>query len=543
MSEFAEPEVFGGKPGGAGGRPRGAAGQPGGGHPRPLSMSEALVSRRAVLGGIAAGVAVTATGCSHAPAASALRTGPSGSSGSTGGATSRAGRATSVPWQDLAASIQGDVLLPGDPGYAQAKELFNPRWDTIRPAAVVEVASSDDVSEAITFARKYGVACRPKAGGHSYVGASTIRGGMVVSVSRLDHTTYDASTQIATVGAGSKLYPVHAALAGHGRTIPTGTCPTVGAAGLTLGGGVGVASRQYGLTADQLVSARMVSASGAVREIDAQRTPNLLWALKGGGGGNFGVVTLLRYHTQPALSFGFFILDFSWSHAAAVLRGWAARIGPMPHSAWANVHLDASSDGSTDVRIVGVCRDGDQDTEAAAMEAAIGYDATDSSLFTKSFLDGIQFLGGGTSSPRQGFAAGSDVVASMSTTLSNALVKVIADRAASRHSGTAILDPLTGAVHGHTPTATAFPWRRHLADIQWYLNMPAHPTLDQIHAAYDWIAQAHSAVAGSSVGGYVNYLEPRRTVGSYYGANFARLKSIKAQVDPDHFFTSPYGIP
>jgi FAD/FMN-containing dehydrogenase len=446
-------------------------------------------------------------------------------------------------WNALARSLQGDLVRPGDSDYFEAKELFNPRWDSARPLAVVEAASAGDVSVAISFARHWKLNVRPKAGGHSYVGASTGTGTLVISTSRLTGVHYDPADETVVVGAGAHLYPVHRVLAGHGRTIPTGTCPTVGAAGLTLGGGIGIASRQYGLTCDQLYSAQIVTADAGVRKANATSNPHLFWALRGGGGGNFGIVTQLSFHTQPTTSLGFFLQTFPWSHAAGVVRGWANRIRVMPETTWANLHLEASSDGTSQARVVGVCLAGHQTAEAAAMEDAIGVQAFDTSLFTKSYLDGVEFLGGGTTSPRQGWAAGSDVLPTMTVPVSQAIVKLIADRAASRRSGVAILDPLTGAVHARLPGGTAFPWRRHLCDIQWYLDMPDHPTIEQVHAAYTWIATAHKSVASISSGGYVNYLEPRRAVASYYGGNLGRLQSVKRLWDPDNVFDTPYAIP
>lgn len=467
--------------------------------------------------------------------------------GSTPRALAKVRSSDSVPpesaWRALAAGLDGDLVRPGDSDYFDAKELFNPRWDAVKPLAVVEAATSQDVTEAIRFAQHYSLEVRPKSGGHSYVGASSSRGGIVVSTARMTRVQYDAASLTATIGAGARLYPVHSALAAHGRTIPTGTCPTVGATGLTVGGGLGVASRAYGLTCDQLYGARIVTADGVIRTVSADTNPNLLWALRGGGGGNFGIVTLLQYHTQPTTSLGFFLLSFPWSSAAAVVRGWSSRIKVMAGSTWANLHLEAGADGSTQARVVGVCAPGHETAEAHAMEAAIGVDASTTSLFTKTYLAGVQFLGGGTTSPRQGWAAGSDVLPTMTVPASQALVRVIANRAASRHSGVAILDPLTGAVQHVEPGGTAFPWRRHLCSIQWYLDMPAHPTLAQIHAAYGWIATAHSSVSSLSSGGYVNYLEPRRHVSSYYAGNLARLQSVKHTYDPDGFFSSPYAIP
>jgi FAD/FMN-containing dehydrogenase len=407
----------------------------------------------------------------------------------------------------------------------------------------VEATTPQDVSESIKFAQKYSLRIRPKAGGHSYVGASSATGVIVVSTARMSHVSYDAAAHTATVGAGARLYPVHSVLASHGRTIPTGTCPTVGAAGLTMGGGIGIASRSAGLTCDQLASAQIVTADGVIRSASAGTNPDLLWALRGGGGGNFGIVTRFVYHTQPTSSLGFFLQTWTWTSATKVIRGWASRMKQADHSTWANLHLTANSSGTAGVNTVGVCAPGHETAEAHALESAIGVDATSTQLFTKTYLAGIQFLGGGTTSQRQGWAAGSDVLSTITSGSAQALVRVIADRAHSHHAGVAILDPLTGAVRSHATDATAYPYRHHLCDIQWYLTMPDHPTVDQIHAAYNWIDTCHNAVSRWSSGGYVNYLEPRRHVASYYGTNFGRLTSVKRAHDPHNFFDTPWSIP
>lgn len=506
---------------------------------REPSACEHPIERRVLLKGAAVGAALL-TSCSlH-------RTGTP-SRPVVAGMPARRGAALTAPppgaWSTLASQLAGDLVRPGDPDYPEAKQLFNPRWDSLRPVAVVEALSPHDVSLAIDFAQHWKLNVRPKAGGHSYVGASDATGSMMISTSRMTSVQYDAAHQTVAVGAGAKLYPVHQALAAHGRTIPTGTCPTVGAAGLTLGGGLGIASRQYGLTCDQLFAAQIVTADGAVRTASSTSNSNLLWALRGGGGGNFGVVTLLHYNTQPTTSLGFFLLGFPWARSPAVVRGWSSRMTVAPRTTWANLHLEASSNGALAARIVGVCAPGHESAEAAAMEAAIGVDATSTQLFTKSYLEAVQFLGGGTTSQQQGWAAGSDVLPRMTAPIASAITHVIADRAHSGHGGVAILDPLTGAVHARGPTGTAFPYRRHLCSIQWYLSMPDHPTLPEINAAYDWIQTCHESVSSLSSGGYVNYLEPRRRVLTYYGQNFARLQTVKRSYDPGDFFSTRYTIP
>jgi FAD/FMN-containing dehydrogenase len=450
---------------------------------------------------------------------------------------------TQADWNALRRDIDGDVIQKGDSGYARAHQLFDPRFDDLHPLAVVECTSAADVATAISFAKQKKLRCRPKAGGHSYVGASSLKGGMVIDVSRITTASYDASTKIATIGAGKQLYHAHLALANHGRTIPTGTCPTVAAAGLTLGGGLGIASRQFGLTCDQLAGLTMVTADAKKKTVNASQHSDLFWASRGGGGGNFGIVTSMRFHTQPTYRVGFFILYFPWSHAAKVVRGWSKRVRQMPRQAWANLHLDASSDGATSIHIVGACHAGDEESEAAAMQSAIGVRTTSERVFQTTYMDGIEFLGGGTTSSRQAFAAGSDVIASMSSDLAQTMVRLVRHRANNGKSVSAILDPLTGKVSDIKPKATAFPWRNHVCDIQWYIGLPNGASNSAVRSAYNWIGNAHEKVRPYSAGGYVNYLEPGRGLASYYGPNFQRLKQIKAQVDPHGFFHSAYTIP
>ena len=516
---------------------------------RQLGMSPtAPVTRRGVLKAGALGAATVATAaCTPSftgdsrPAASSSPAAVTSSAPSVDESSPHRGPGA-ADWRALAHSIDGDVVHRADGDFTRVSRLFNRRFDGVRPLAVVEVASAHDVQEAIGFARRFGLRARPKAGGHSYVGASTVPDGLVIDVARIRAVHYDSASHVVSVGAGAPLYDVHASLAAHGRTIPTGTCPTVATAGLALGGGIGVASREHGLTCDQMAGVTIVTADGQVRVANAEQNRDLFWACRGGGGGNLGIVTSFRFSAQPSRRTGFFLLSFPWSSASAVVRGWARRVREMRRSSWANLHLEAGSDGSASVRVVGTCRAGDADSEAAAMEAAVGVDATSVSTFDKSFLEGVQFLGGGTTSPRQAFVAGSDVVPVMTRALSRTLPGVVAQRAASGHPAAVILDPLTGRVSDVATAATAFPWRSHLCDIQWYVGLPTPPSTAAVRGAYAWIGRAHDAVAAYSDGGYVNYLEPHRLVSGYHGPNAARLRAIKHAVDPSRFFSSPYTI-
>ena len=210
--------------------------------------------------------------------------------------------------------------------------------------------------ESILFARKNKLVCVPKGGGHSYVGASTISNGLVVDVGSARSIQY--ADNVVTVGAGAKLYDVHALLDKYGRSLPTGTCPTVGIAGLALGGGMGIHTRTFGLTSDRVVSMQVVTADGVFRNVSPTQNADLYWALRGGGGGNLAIVTAFRLATIGAGKLGFFRLTWSESKAAAVIRGWQRFAHDAPATAWANLHIDALSNGTLEIRAIGVSTTG-----------------------------------------------------------------------------------------------------------------------------------------------------------------------------------------
>ncbi|HWD45251.1 MAG TPA: FAD-dependent oxidoreductase, partial [Actinomycetota bacterium] len=155
-------------------------------------------------------------------------------------------------WEALGRGIDGEVALPGSPAYRGSRPPFNARFRALRPAAVVACAGPQDVAEAIGFAGRHGLELAIRAGGHSFAAHSSTRG-MLVDVSPMRSVTVAGG--VARVGAGARLGQVYEALEEHDLTIPGGTCPPVGVAGLTLGGGLGILGRRYGVTSDHLVGA------------------------------------------------------------------------------------------------------------------------------------------------------------------------------------------------------------------------------------------------------------------------------------------------
>ena len=138
-------------------------------------------------------------------------------------------------WSALDRKLSGRLLRPHDSGYRAAVRTVDPRRDNQRPLAVIRAADAGDIVDSLTFATDHGLSPRPRSGGHSYVGASTGNGVLVIDCAGLDTISYDAGSRQVTVGAGVRLGELHRVLDRHDRTVPTGTCLTVGAAGLSHG--------------------------------------------------------------------------------------------------------------------------------------------------------------------------------------------------------------------------------------------------------------------------------------------------------------------
>jgi hypothetical protein len=233
------------------------------------------------------------------------------------------------------------VGVPGSPAYDDSRPPFNARFHDRRPNAIVSCASPHDVSEAISFARRHDVQIAVRSGGHSFAGHSST-GGIVLDVTPM--RSVSVSGGFATIGAGARLGEVYAALQEHGLAIPGGTCPDVGVAGLTLGGGLGILGRTYGVTADRLVAAEVVLADGRVVECDEQRDEELFWALRGAGSGNFGVVTSLVFRAVPAPDATNVHLRWPFSRAADVIAAWQSWAPNGPDALAASLKVTSTAD-------------------------------------------------------------------------------------------------------------------------------------------------------------------------------------------------------
>jgi FAD/FMN-containing dehydrogenase len=244
-------------------------------------------------------------------------------------------------WESLAREIEGDVALLGSAPYDAARPAFNARFHEVRPKAIVSCASAPDVAQVISFGRRHGEPIAPRNGGHSFAGRSSTPG-IVIDVTPM--RSVSVSDGVATVGAGAKLGDVYPALDAGGLTIPVGTCPDVGVAGLTLGGGLGILGRQYGVTSDRLIGAQIVLANGRILTCDEHHDEDLFWALRGAGAGTFGVVTSLVFDTVPAHPATNVHLVWPFSRAAQVIEAWQSWAPDAPDEVAASLKLTVTGD-------------------------------------------------------------------------------------------------------------------------------------------------------------------------------------------------------
>lgn len=199
------------------------------------------------------------------------------------------------------AGIAGRVVTPDDSDYDTTRAVFYGGIDK-RPAAIVRVATVDDVRRVLAAARDEGYELAIRSGGHSVVGHSTTDDGLVIDLRDMSRITIDAETRTAWVETGATALHVTEALSKHGLAIGFGDSGSVGVGGITLGGGIGFLVRKFGMTIDSVLAAEVVTADGQHRLVDTEHEPELFWAIRGGGG-NFGVVTRLQFRLNPLPQF------------------------------------------------------------------------------------------------------------------------------------------------------------------------------------------------------------------------------------------------
>jgi FAD/FMN-containing dehydrogenase len=479
--------------------------------------------------------------------------------------TTTAPTATAAEWNAFAGTLAGALVQPSNSAYGVDRLLYNSKFVDLRPRAIAYCATPDDVSRCVEFATSHDVAVASRSGGHSYGGYSN-SDGLVIDVSRMNTVTVNTTTNVATVGAGAKLIDVYNEVGARNRLLPGGSCPTVGIAGLALGGGIGVFGRKYGLTTDNINALEIVTADAQQRSVNASSSADLLWASQGGGGGNFGVVTSFEFKVYPMPEVTLFTLQYPWAAASVMLSAWQQWISTAPDEVWSNCQLLSQGSAGYLPQIAGVYCGSPSALASllAPLKSAIGTAPTYSFNGSNDYLTAMEIEAGcsglsiaachlttqnpsGTLS-REAYSAKSSYVDDVMT---SAQVQSIIDAVENLHSrapslgGGLAFDSYGGAINRVPSARTAFVHRDTLACIQATYSWSGSTSSSEIAAGQAWLTWLGTNIFDASTGAYQNYIDPTLDgwANAYYGSNLARLTAVKRTYDPDNLFNFAQSIP
>ncbi len=454
--------------------------------------------------------------------------------------TSRTPSGPPIPAQ-LRDAIRGPVKQRGESGFAGWAHIFNPRFDGVLPSAVARPLDGRDVRDAVRWGVGKGTHVRARSGGHSYAGYSTVSDGVVLDLRNLNYVHIDGRAGTASIGAGTPLIDVYAKLATAGSTIPAGSCPSVGIGGHALGGGMGLAGRAFGLACDNIVGATIVTADGQLTTADS----DLLWALRGGGGGNFGIVTefVMRLHPTPA-SAAHFNVSWPWSSASEAIAAWQAFAPHATDKLTSILHVESGGTIFANGQYLGssaslggvlgplLAVPGAQLASGDLPYLALQLYWAGCSTKTLQACHTIGTAPGGTM-PRITFTAKSDYVAKPLSTAGRSAMIAAAESAVG--TGALLCDCYGGAINRVDPSATAFVHRQQLFCIQYYGNGGSTAWVDQA-----W-TKLRPYVSGTAYQNYIDHdLGDWRQ--AYYGSNYPRLVATQRRIDPHRYFRFPQAI-
>lgn len=460
----------------------------------------------------------------------------------------------------LATALRGRLVRPGDPAYAFVRKRHIRHDRDLLPIAVAQCVNAADVAESVAYARRHALPFAIRAGGHSYADHSSTEG-LLIDVTGLDRI--EVTGEQAWIGAGARLGPLAEGLASYGRLLPTGTCPTVAVGGSALVGGFGLVGRAYGLTTDRVRAVRLVLADGRVRTADPDRHPELFWALRGAGAGNFGVVTDLVVDTVPIPALSAFSASWPIGYATTVIDGWQGYAPDAPDGVSGSLMLLAPSDldeapaihlfgaviGAPEVaaRLVGELRAAlgpppersclrALDRRSAARYQAGLIDVTGQ----EAYLPQGPFDRPGHQFTRSEF----HVEPLPSEAITELVAQLGRDRVFVEHRELEFA-PWRGAYGRVEADATAFAHRGARFLIRHTVAVGSSGTEFRRAAARRWLAGSWGTVHPYGSGGvYPGYADPELTDwgAAYHGANLPRLRQVKAWYDPENVFTHPQSL-
>ena len=432
--------------------------------------------------------------------------------------------------------LTGQIVTPGHPGYNQARQEYNKAIEAY-PSIIVYCCTPSDAAQAVLWSKERGMRLRIRSGGHNYEGYSTGTGKLVIDTTLMNDIKINCMDDTVEVQAGVRLLPLYEALYECGYGFPGGTCPSVAISGLVLGGGIGLSTRYLGLTADSLMGAEMIDADGNLLTVNHECHPELFWALRGAGGGNFGVVTSYKFQLEKVDKLT--LVQLRWDHNEParieflrVWQEWLPRLdcrmssfsGIYKRGAWVNAFFYGYPDEARRIlepllHIPGI---------------------TMANIEYVSFIDAVTTIGA-MYPEREAFqAAGRFVQRRFMQCELEKLIDIV-DRAPSDRASSIRVYSLGGAVRDTAASATAFRGRQ--ADyIMAITSSWESPEAEAAHIA--WVKACFYSIYPMTCGSYVNfpYSQTPHYRQAYYGEYLGRLQQVKQEYDPHNVFSFPQGI-
>ncbi|MGF6770076.1 FAD/FMN-containing dehydrogenase [Paraburkholderia sp. GAS199] len=442
---------------------------------------------------------------------------------------------------ELKSTSRGQLLLPGDAGFDEARSIWNAMIDRY-PAMILRCAGVADVRRGIAFARDHGLPLAVRGGGHNIAGSALCDDGLVLDLSQMKSVRVDPAARRAYVEPGATLADFDHEAQAFGLATPLGINSTTGVAGLTLGGGFGWLSRKYGMTVDNLVAADVVTADGELRHASAESNADLFWAIRGGGG-NFGVVTRFEFALHPVgplVYGGLVVLPFAEAKQALVQYRAAVAAMPEDLSVWVVSRLAPPLPflppdvHGRPVIVFAMCYSGPLENGPAAVQAVRGFGTPVGEHLGPMPYAMWQQAFDPLLTPGARNYWKSHNIGEISDGLIDALIEAIGALPSPQCE---IFFGQIGAQTSRVPVdATAYSSR----DAQYAMNV--HGRWDDARddeRCIGWARAFFDAAAPFALGSvYVNFMtqEESARVSEAYGPNYARLVEVKTRYDPANLF-------
>lgn len=431
----------------------------------------------------------------------------------------------------LRQTIRGELVVPDDPDYHQARRVWNGMVDK-RPAAIIYCADSDDVKTAVNFARPRNLIVAVRAGGHNVAGSSVCDAGVVIDVSRMKRIEVDPVRRIVRAQAGLSLGEFDAATQSHALATTMGVNADTGIAGLTLGGGFGKLGRKHGLSCDNLITAEIVTADGRLLTASATDNADLFWAIRGGGG-NFGIVTTFEYRLFPVgpLLLAGSVLH-SYNDAREAMRFYHAFASTAPDELSLDAALVTAPSGERFFSI-SACYIGQADEGERVLKPLREYGTpVEDRIAPISYLQ-IQSAGDSMFPRGRRYYWKAQFMREITD---EAIDQLLASYATAPTGSLVAFQQVGGAISRIPIANTPYANRDALYDC-FPISIWDNPAEDESHIR--WARDLWDAMRPFSTGGvYANNLgeEGADRVQAAYGENYPRLVAVKNKYDPNNFF-------